>query len=347
MPFVNSKREINVTTIYTNGYLVDEAFLDRLEERGVRPTFQMSFDGIGWHDFLRGLSGAEERTRSALRLLKKRGYLVDVSMCLHKKSAPVQRETVRLLASLGVRHLKCGATLEIGEWMSPEVKELRLTKEEELEIFERYIPQYFEDGEPLSITMAGVFRHKKGRPESSSFYHRKCLAEEEDKRLACPTLGEVFYIGADLVVAPCQGMCESSLAPNFPSLKEQPLREILTDSALISYSYAKVGDVRRGNEECRTCAFVDRCSGGCRLAAMCEGGNYYGPDPGACRFFKDGWEERLLRCQDFYEQQSQHDQNHRPCDSGAFFHGEAGADVIAGHVAGCGSQAEADDDLSV
>jgi len=55
------EREIAVSTIYTNGWLVDEVLLDELEKRGVRAGFQLSFDGVGCHDFLRGVSGAEEK----------------------------------------------------------------------------------------------------------------------------------------------------------------------------------------------------------------------------------------------------------------------------------------------
>lgn len=38
----------------------------------------------------------------------------------------------------------------------PELQGLRLTREEELEMFEEYIPRYFEDDAPLSIMMAGM-----------------------------------------------------------------------------------------------------------------------------------------------------------------------------------------------
>lgn len=288
-----NEREIAVTTIYTNGWLVDEALLDTLEKKGVRPSFQLSFDGIGWHDFLRGVPGAEEKTLTALRLMQKRGYTVSVSMCIHRKNADVLRETVKLLASLGVRSLKCGAIMELGEWVSPEVAALRLTKREELELFEKYVPNYFEDDAPLSIMLSGAFLYEKGSDRWGIFYHRECPQEKEDQWLSCPVSGEAFYIGADGMVAPCQGMCDCGFGKNFPTLRERPLREILTDSNYVNLSYTTVGDVRRGNAECRKCEYVDRCSGSCRNAALMAGDNYYGVDPDACFFFKNGWEERI------------------------------------------------------
>ena len=50
-----AEREIALTIIYTNGWLVDKRLLDALEERGMHPNFQLSFDGVGCHDFLRGM----------------------------------------------------------------------------------------------------------------------------------------------------------------------------------------------------------------------------------------------------------------------------------------------------
>ncbi|MBQ9408260.1 MAG: radical SAM protein, partial [Clostridia bacterium] len=286
-------REIAVTTIYTNGWLVDEKLLDALEARGVRPSFQLSFDGIGLHDFLRGVHGAEERTVSALRLLQARGYSVEVSMCIHRKNAPVLRETVNYLASLGVKGMKCGSMMELGEWADPALNDLKLTKEEELELFESYIPQYFQDDAPLSIMLSGAFLYEKGSPNWGVFYHRECPKDQEDQFLSCPVLGKAFYIGADGMVAPCQGMCDCGFAKTLPSLKDRPLREILTDSPYVKLSYTTVGDVRRGNEECRKCEYIDRCTGSCRNAALIACENYYGVDPDACFYFKNGWEARI------------------------------------------------------
>ena len=59
-------------------------------------------------------------------------------------------------------------------------------------------------------------------------------------------------------------------------------------------SQATVGDVRNGNDECRKCPYLEKCSGGCRQAALTETNNYYGPERSACTFFKNGW-DRLIR----------------------------------------------------
>ncbi len=288
-----NERGIALETIYTNGWLVDGPFLDMLEAHGVRPGFQLSFDGIGCHDYLRGVPGAEERTVRALRLLQARGYSTAVSMCLHRNNASVLRDSVNFLASLGVSSVKCGAIMDLGEWKAPEAEALKLTREEELSIFAAYIPQYFADGAPLALMLSGAFAYTPGEGEWFAGYRRECTPDEEGRALACGVLGDTFYIGADGLVSPCQGMCDCEIAGSLSSLYDRPLREILTDSEYVKLSYATVGDVRNGNGECRTCEYVGRCSGGCRNSALIAGKGYYGVDPDACSFFRGGWEERI------------------------------------------------------
>ena len=61
----------------------------------------------------------------------------------------------------------------------------------------------------------------------------------------------------------------------------------------MSYAYASVGDVRNGNDECRNCAFISRCTAGCRNTALIKSNNYYAVDPEVCVFHKHGWEDRM------------------------------------------------------
>lgn len=289
------EREIGISTIFTNGWLVDEKLLDELDRRNVHPAFQLSFDGIGYHDFLRGVEGAEERTIHALELLKERQYAVSVSMSMHRKNAPVLRETIRLLGSLGVGSVKCGSMMEIGEWASPEVRGLQLTPEEELEIFEEYIPQYFEDDAPVSIMLGGMFEYRKGDPRWGIYYHQECSREEEGAVPVCGVLTSNFFIGADGMVCPCMGMADCGYAKNFPNLQKTPLREILGEGEFTKLCETSVGQIRDHNPECRNCEHIDKCTGGCRNVVLLNGDDYYGVDPAECWFFKNKCDERITR----------------------------------------------------
>lgn len=66
---------IRIAQIYTNGKLVDEKLLDQLEERGIRPEFNMSYDGTqGWHDWMRGVPGAGDAVLAAFDLCHERVF---------------------------------------------------------------------------------------------------------------------------------------------------------------------------------------------------------------------------------------------------------------------------------
>ena len=289
------EREIGINCIYTNGWLVDGKLLDGFAERGLRPAFQLSFDGIGCHDFLRGVPGAEEQTLRAIRLLRERGHAVSVSMCLHRGNLHSIRDTVRLMSSLGVRSMKLSAILELGEWAREELAALRLTPEEELKAYLDYIPQYFADDAPLAITMAGAFRYTPGNKEWDIFGVHECPVEAEASVPACGVLTECFYIGADGMVCPCMAMADTAFAPRFPNLLEAPLAQILGDSEFIRLCHASVADVRNKSGRCRECEHVGRCTGGCRNAALMAGDNYYGADPEVCWFFQHEGPERVAK----------------------------------------------------
>ena len=287
------ERNIKVNVIYTNGWLVDEKLLDELEKRKMHPAFQLSFDGVGMHDFLRGIDGAEEKTLNALKLLQERKYVVSVSMSMHRKNASTLRETVKLLASYGVKSMKCGKIMELGEWASPDLKDIQLSRQESLELFESYVPQYFEDNAPLSIMLDDTFMYTPGDSHWDLYDVRECPAEDENDILSCGVTDKNFYIGADGMVAPCMGMCDCGFASHFPNLFDTPLKDILRDSEYTDLCATTVGDIRNHNPKCRSCKFVDRCTGGCRNTVLLEKDDYRGIDEEICYFFENGWEERF------------------------------------------------------
>ena len=289
------ERGIAIEKILTNGWLLDEAFLDGLDARGVRTRFQLSFDGVGCHDFLRGVPGAEERTVRAIGLLRERGHEVTTALCLHRGNRHALRESVNLMASLGVSGMKCGAAMELGDWASPELRDLQLAKEEELSVYEQYIPLYFADGAPLPIELGGAFAYRPGETSWSIPCLKACPAEDEGTALSCDMLAAGFFVGADGMVCPCMGMADCGYARNFPNLFETPLREILGSEDFTRLCHVTVGEVKKHNLRCRECAHAERCAGGCRMSALVAGDDYYGADPDNCRFFESDGERRITR----------------------------------------------------
>ena len=107
---------IRIGVIFTNASLLNAETLEMLKKHGQYPSFQLSFDGLGHHDWLRGVTGAEKQADAAFRLLKEYGVPVSVAMCIHKGNKDSLRATATYLAGLGVRSLKLNAPQKLGVW---------------------------------------------------------------------------------------------------------------------------------------------------------------------------------------------------------------------------------------
>ena len=92
-----------IRNFHTNGWLLDDEVLDGFEQRGLHPLIAISFDGVGWHDWMRGRKGAEEDALRAMRLCHSRGYQVSVGMCIHRGNVSSLPATVEALRAAGHR----------------------------------------------------------------------------------------------------------------------------------------------------------------------------------------------------------------------------------------------------
>ena len=287
------ERNIRIRTIYSNGALVNEALLRELEARNIHPEFNMSFDGVGWHDWLRGVKGAEDIVNRAFALCRDRGFPTGSEMCIHQHNKHTLRESIRHLGSLGVRSLKTVPVDDIGEWRKHgygkaiELKEL-------FQLYLDYIPQYYEDGMPLSIMLGGFFCANPREPEYFSIPSYK-TEHDPDTLCLCGHARMVMYISPEGRVLPCMSLSAMDFQENFPLITEKGLAQCITDSF-----YMKVIDTRASeyfalNEVCKSCKYSMCCYGGCRADALGTGdGDFMGRSPSTCELFRGGWADKIV-----------------------------------------------------
>ena len=293
------RRDILLEVIYSNGRLVDEKLLDELEKRQMRPAFHMSFDGVGWHDWMRGVDGAEEAVIRAFRLLHERGYETSASMCLHRHNIGTLKESVDLLASLGVSRLKVGVASPEGLWKRE--TEHFITHDEANEAILSYLPQYVADGMPVSTEFNGILDFDR-QNRSITIPFAKFSGEAGAERVsACRAARSSMYISASGRVLPCMPISGTAIEARFESILEKPLAEILTKSFYREMCRLPMSACIEHNERCRACGYRLLCGAGCRANACGAGSvDYLGIDEEACHFFKNGWYERAKEAAEKY-----------------------------------------------
>ena len=284
-------KNIFITVIYSNGLLVTDGFLDEMEKRGMQPSFHFSFDGVGHHDWMRGVPGAEKTVLDAMRRCRERGYGFSASMALCRESLGSIRESVDLLASLGCRGLKIGAASPQGEWLNEPAH--YLTREETWNAFLDYIPQYLADGKPIPIGLEGFFNCDPPEMEPRAWFEKDVPEDRFPRTLMCGRVRSGMYVSPQGRVLPCMSMVGGPIEQRFPSMLEMPLEKILDDSLYMDIINARVSDFMAHNPACAECEHRCACCGGCRAIAVRDGSaDYLKPDPVACAYFRDGWKAK-------------------------------------------------------
>jgi len=287
---------IRITTIYSNGKLVTERLLTQLNERGIHPEFNMSFDGVeGWHDWLRGIDGAGRIAEEAFLRCKRMGFPTGAEMCLHAGNRHLIRATVNRLAQLGCRSLKIVPISDVGAWKEGGYGQ-SISLEELYQTYLDYIPQYYADGMPLALQLGGFFRADPGYPlEYDIPSIKQCT--DPGKHCVCAHARMVMYISPEGRALPCMSLSGMDIREQFPLIPEIGLAACLTDSSYMSLIETRASEILAHNPQCGECPYALQCLGGCRASALeSDPEDLLGPDMAVCVLFKGGWAEKIRQC---------------------------------------------------
>ena len=288
--------DILIVTVMSNGLLVNEKTLDEFERRGLRPEFNMSFDGVGCHDWLRGVPGAKQAVLRAFSLCKERGFPTGAEYCLHKGNLSALRESVKLLGELGCQTLKVNRLNVEGEALG--IADYAITRDEEFQTYLDYIPQFYEDGAPLSLMLSGFFC-SDGTDGFEIPFVKNEEGEDCGDYCLCGHARNYMYITAEGAMVPCipMGSAEGGRR-HFPNIRETSLADALRDSYYMGFIDTRLRDYFAHNPGCAVCEYRNRCAGGCRGRVASVGGpevDLLARDEDACAFFRQGWYDRVTK----------------------------------------------------
>lgn len=286
---------IVIVQIYSNGMAVDEKLLKALDGRGIHPEFNMSYDAPGWHDWLRGVAGAEKAVDRAFLLCRDMGFPTGAEMCLHEGNKDLLRDTVNHLSEVGCSSLKTNPISDVGAWREGGYGRSIATTEL-FETYLDYIPAYYEDGMPLSLMLGGFFSAKPTKPDTWDIPVYR-FPRNPERCCVCEHARNVMYISPEGRLLPCMSLSGTAIQEEFPLVGEAGLAQCLTDSRYLDFIDTRAHTLLAHNPECGTCAFAPWCQGGCRAAGLEDSGqtDLLAPDEATCQLYRDGWIMRLIR----------------------------------------------------
>jgi radical SAM protein with 4Fe4S-binding SPASM domain len=283
---------ILVQKLYTNGVLMDEDFFRNLEARKSDLKFIISFDGVGHHDWMRGVPGAEQKAIAAIKKAKERGFYVHITTTLYSGSISSVLPTYELFKKLGVDYWRVNMCFDLGDWQTKKNAEVPLDF-----LYEKYlelIVRYKKDGQPLGLNVEAILGGKKGGG-LEILLERQRLDEKGLEGYSCDHLRFRPYLLPDGRLIPCAAMTGSVIEKDMPSLLDVPLAEIYgnPECGFRKVACVKAKDVVEHNEECRQCTSRFACGGGCRAFGIYSTNDVLGRAGLHCRFYREGYRDKL------------------------------------------------------
>lgn len=287
-----------IGSFHTNGWMLNEKVLDEFERRKLRPEIWISFDGVGWHDWMRGVRGAEKEALRALKLCHERGFRTGVGMCIHRGNMKTLPQTVEALRAVGVTYVQTANVNETDLWRCHSEGNA-LTRQEYIEAMIPYITWYYQAGRPIEqFNLGGVAFLRQDAPGELRINQydgtEKCL-----DCYMCSAVRWSCYITPEGRLLPCMSMTACQEQEYFPKIQDIGLKKGLDDSYYMQFVNGRVKDLFAVNKECAACEYRYKCGGGCRATALLgEDHNLMGCDRNMCMFWKNGYDKRIQQALD-------------------------------------------------
>ena len=288
------EKGMSVRCIYTNGYFITPDKLERLREIDQQMQINVSYDGAGFHDWMRGKPGAEKDLLEKIRLCVTYGFPVRVSTNLNRVNLPSLYETTDTMEALGVEELRVIRTSETPRWLH-HAGDTTLPLEEYFEILIGLCARYASKDRRMKLNLwqfAVIF------PESRAYSMMPVACSSADYSPSmppCATARDYITVLPDGSVFPCSPSSGVYMAHHvtFENALKSGLKPILQDSRYLSVSCLCAHRIAEHDPKCGVCRYFRQCLGGCRVLALALNHDILSHDPSKCVFFENRYDLRL------------------------------------------------------
>ena len=292
------ERDMHIFELNTNGLLISQKMLDFFKEIGCFPLIKISFDGIGYHNWIRQHPKAEDLTIKAIKLCIKNGFRVKAQVQVNRKNLDSMMPTAKLLNELGVSEMRIIRTTEAPRWEknSPQSS---LTIEEYYEEMIKFSKEYIASHMHMVVDIwqfVRLFPHQK----VYSLVPILCSKEEFNIRIPmCKGNRGMIAVSSSGEVVPCLQMSGYFLEKGISlgNLFKTPLKELVKESDYLNLAMAPLLKQILENDKCANCKYYKACTGGCPALGLLYSSkdvDFYHEDITKCIFFENGWYEKVV-----------------------------------------------------
>lgn len=290
------KRDMFIDELNTNGFFIKQETLDEFKKIGCFPLMKISFDGIGYHDWMRGRAGAEEDALRAIQLCIDNGFRVMIQYNINKKNEPTVLESLDMLDKMGVDRIRLICTTPAPRWEQNAAGQSYTTEEyfnASMKIFEHYIKA------PHNATLT-VWQVGDVYPKRHAFSLAPVKANTQNYRDTLPLCKGVrgmIAVGANGQAYPCLQMSGwmDEHGWDLGNVFRDGLKKTLQEGNFLDCVCQTVKDRTDKNGKCGACKYFKYCLGGCPALGLLYSprGEILDADPTKCFFFENGYYEKF------------------------------------------------------
>lgn len=287
-------RDMYVSEIVTNGYYLNSDILDELASYGIKPLFKVSFDGFGYHDWMRNYAGAEKKAIEAFELLHEKNFPILVNAQVNRKNLDSISKTMDYFDDLGVNTLRYIRTTEVPRWVL-KAGDAALSYDEYYEAMFDVIKKFNSKERTMNLILWQFGTLRPGTRSFSAICNNCSQDAYRPTMPACNVVREQICIGAGGNIYPCSQVSGIYDSRNIclGNVKRDSLQSLLKDGPYVKLAAMTVDDVRKNNPKCDACNHFRQCHGGCRGLAYLTTGDFYGTYEKMCDMYTMDIESRM------------------------------------------------------